>query len=125
MTTRFDNASLDDDPLLTGPEGISPEWLTTVLCRSGAISHPVATCHITRFAEGSALLSRLYRVRLGYASPNARGPRTVVVKLASSDPGQLIVAEVLGLYQREAFVYRQLSEQLPYRTPNCHPLPNL
>jgi hypothetical protein len=120
MTTRFDNASLDDGPLLTGPEGISPEWLMTVLWRSGAISHPVATCHISRFAEGSALLSRLYRVRLGYASLNARGPRTVVVKLASNEPEQLIVAEVLGLYQREAFVYSQLSEQLPYRTPTCY-----
>lgn len=120
MTMRSDEASLDDGRLLTGPEGISPEWLTTVLCRSGAISHPVATCHITRFAEGAALLSRLYRVRLGYASLNARGPQSVVVKLASTEPDQLMVAEVLGLYPREAFVYSQLREQLPYRTPNCH-----
>ena len=45
-TMRSDEASLDDGRLLTGPEGISPEWLTTVLCRSGAISHQLATCHI-------------------------------------------------------------------------------
>jgi len=120
MKTRSDNAILDDGLLLTEPEGISPEWLTTVLCRSGASSHPVRTCQIRRFAGGSALLSRLYRVQLAYESSNARGPQSLVVKLASIEPDQLTVAEVLGLYRREAFVYSQLCELLPYRTPKCH-----
>ncbi len=106
--------------LLTSPEEISPEWLTAVLCDSGAISQPVSTCEVTRFAEGMALLSRLYRVRVRYDSPNENGSTTLVVKLATEDPEQLFIAELLGLYHREAFVYNNLREQLPYRMPACH-----
>lgn len=108
--------------LLHDPAEITPAWLTDVLRRSGAICDDaeVTACRSTRFAQGAALLSRLYRARIGYDTPNAAGPATVVVKLATVDAEQHFTAELLGLYRREALVYTELRDKLPYRTPRCH-----
>ncbi|MFN8035825.1 MAG: phosphotransferase [Acidimicrobiia bacterium] len=108
--------------LLDDPRAITPAWLTGVLRGSSAIdaATAIAHAHVERFGDGSAMLSRLYRIELRYDGSAAGAPRSVVVKLASDDPEQRFTAELLGLYRREALVYRTVVVELPYRTPRCH-----
>jgi hypothetical protein len=103
--------------ILDASDAISPEWLTRAL---GDLTDRIVACDVTRIAHGNALLSDVHRVGLRYATGNGIGPGSVVVKLAASDPDQRFVAELLGLYRREALVYERLVTRLPYRTPTCH-----
>ena len=63
-------------------------------------------------------MGTLLRCHLAYDESPSVGPRSVIVKLASSDPKSLRISRRLGLYQREHAFYRQLASNIPIRSPH-------
>lgn len=106
-----------DALLVTEPTQITPAWLNSVLRVRSSATEEVVDCDVKRIAEGSALLGRVYRVALRYRTEESTGPDSVVVKIATTDPEQLLAAELLGFYHREVWMYTNIAGQLPYRTP--------
>ena len=100
---------------------VTPEWLTTVLRSSGAIPSATAVSQVdvVQFAQGSGLLSELFRLTPTYDGGDA-GPATLVLKLPTPDPAMRGVADALGFYQRELRFYRELAASAPFRTATCH-----
>ena len=64
------------------------------------------------------MMGTLLRCHLDYDESPSVGPRSVIVKLASSDPKSLRISRRLGLYQREHAFYRQLASNIPIRSPH-------
>ena len=63
-------------------------------------------------------MGTLLRCQLAYDESPSVGPRTVIVKLASSDPQSLRINRRLRLYQREHAFYRRLASNVPIRSPH-------
>lgn len=99
----------------------TPAWLTTVLRSSGALDGgtSVASVDAVQFAQGSGLLSELFRLTPTYAG-GASGPATLVLKLPTSDPAMRGVADALWFYQRELRFYREVAATAPFGTATCH-----
>ena len=98
----------------------TPAWLTKVLHGSGALppTARVAEVAAEQFAQGSGLLSELFRLTPTYEGGD--GPRTVILKLPTSEPNMRGVADALGFYARELRFYRELATAAPFRTATCH-----
>ena len=94
-------------------DDITPLWLNAHCDLGGH----VATAHAERIAEGVGLLAQLGRVHLTYTS--GIGPSTVIVKLASSIPEVIEMAQMFGFYEREVSFYREAADQLG-NVPRCH-----
>lgn len=99
---------------------VTPDWLTTVLRTSGAITGESSVLEVTSqpFAEGVGFLSYLFRCELAYDGP--AGPDTLIVKFATDLPNQRGIADGLAFYQRELRFYRELADRVPFRTPKAH-----
>ncbi len=101
-------------------EEVTAEWLTTVLRTSGAIDAGTSVASVTTepFAVGAGLLSLLYQSAMTFNG--GTGPATVIVKFASDDPMQRMVADVLQFYARELKFYRDFAPSAPFGTAQCH-----
>ncbi len=92
------------DPVIATPADLTADWLTATL-GAGAV---------TGFRHeriGTGQVSDCYRVSLDYA-PGLSGPRSVVLKVASSDPTSRQTGAGLGLYESEVRFYREIVPHL-------------
>jgi hypothetical protein len=116
--------SKDDPSIPPTPDSISPEWLTAVLRRSGAVEHArVVSVSVRPVAAGSGFVGQAARLHLGYDRKESGAPSTVFVKLSSADPAVREKLRTVGLYATEAGFYRDVAsgEVLP----TCVPRPYL
>jgi Phosphotransferase enzyme family/Ecdysteroid kinase-like family len=115
-------------PFPRGVDGLSVDWLTSVLHSAERLSAPVgvASFRAERIGEGVGMTSYLYRLHLTYeGSPTVKhgegsAPATVIVKFATDDPTTRSMIDSLSLYQREVRFYAELSEGNPFRIPFCY-----
>ncbi len=101
---------------------ISPRWLTEALdAHRKPGGPPVVGYAVEPIAEGMGFINQLFRLRLHYDSGTdleSRGlPRTVIVKLPSTDPLLRTVVDRLGQNRREVMFYRELADGVQVRTP--------
>ncbi|HVF31576.1 MAG TPA: phosphotransferase [Acidimicrobiales bacterium] len=110
----------EDIELIRESSEATPAWLTRVLHGSGALptSATVTDVRAEQFAQGSGLLSELFRLTPTYEG--GHGPATLVLKLPTSEPSMRGVADALGLYARELRFYRELAPTAPFETAACH-----
>jgi len=54
------------------------------------------------------------------AAPSAPAPPTLVGKLPTVDPGGREICRIFKLYEREIRFYRDVTHEVPLRTPKCH-----
>lgn len=105
--------------IVTGPEGLTPAYFTTVLRRSGDLDPGVVVVGLERESIGNGLMARSQRVTLAYDTPGA-GPASVVAKYASEDPGSFAVARAARLYESEVAFYRDVAPSVTAHIPRCH-----
>jgi len=112
-------SSISSDVLVRGPDDLSADWLTAVLRDAGAL--PVDG-RVTRFATasiGTGQMSESHRVTLGYAD-GRRGPPSIVLKVAASDPTSRETGMRLGAYALEVRFYQELAASLGDTVAACH-----
>ncbi len=93
------------------PRDLTEDWLTEVL-GAGAIT----AFEYERIGTGQ--MSECYRVVLTHA--DGSGPRSVVLKVAASDPTSRQTGLALGLYEREVRFYTDIAPRLAGPVAPCH-----
>ena len=93
------------------PTDLTVEWLTA------AVGVPVSDFTFERVGTGQ--MSECYRVGLTYAN-GGRGPNSVVLKVAATDPVSRQTGLALGLYEREVRFYTDIAPGLDGPIAPCH-----
>ena len=116
------NVAEDGVALIHSSDELTPAWLTGVLRASGALptSASVVAVEVEQFAQGSGLLSELFRLTPTYDGAGVDAPSSLVLKLPTRDPAMRGVADALGFYQRELRFYREVAASAPFDTARCH-----
>ncbi len=105
-------------PLPENPADITLEWMQRALTLEGNSDvSPIKQLTAQPIGEDVGLMGRLLRCHLAYDEGQSFGPRSVIVKLASSDPNSLRINRRLRLYQREHAFYCRLASHVPIRSP--------
>src|SRR6516165_10051070 len=105
---------LDTGQLIERPDDLTSSWLTATL------GTEVADFAVERIGTGQ--MSECYRVRLTYADRGRvpGGPRSVVLKVAATDPVSRQTGLALGLYEREVRFYRDIAPRLGGPIAPCY-----
>ena len=102
-----------------GPSDLDDEWLTDVLTEAGVLPDDVGVDSHTTVPIGTGQMSESHRVGLGYP-PGPRGPASVVLKVAASDPTSRSTGTVLGAYAKEVRFYREIGATLGDPVAACY-----
>lgn len=100
-------------------EDLTPDWLTRAL-HHDASSPRVRSARVEQIGEGEGFLGVIARIHLDYDGDPGTAPRSVIVKLPTRVAENRRLGELLGLYWREIFFYRELAAEVPVRTPIAH-----
>jgi hypothetical protein len=96
-----------DDRVLERPDDLTASWLSDKIGAAGS----VVDFAVERIGTGQ--MSECYRVALTYsdlaAGAGSDRPRSVVLKVAASDPVSRQTGLALGLYEREVRFYRDIA----------------
>ncbi|HXA90501.1 MAG TPA: phosphotransferase, partial [Mycobacterium sp.] len=101
------------EQVIEGPDDLTASWLAEKI-GGGA----VADFAVERIGTGQ--MSECYRVGLTYADAGAGGPRSVVLKVAATDPVSRQTGLALGLYEREVRFYRDIAPRLGGPIAPCY-----
>ncbi|MDZ7675646.1 MAG: phosphotransferase [Acidimicrobiales bacterium] len=105
---------MTDVPLISHPDDVTPEWLTTVLTRAGQLDGGrVASIDPTPVGTGQVGDS----VRFGLTYEGGSGPATVVGKFPSEDETSRASSVATRTYEIETRFYQQLRDRVDIATP--------
>ena len=100
---------------------VTPAWLTQALRSTGALGGvSVTSCSAEEISPGTGFMNQLFRLALEFDAEPADLPRTVMVKLPSTDPGLRTIFDSLGSNQREVRYYRDLAPGGLLTTPRLY-----
>ncbi len=99
--------------VLRRPDDLTAAWLADAL-GTGAIAD------LALEAVGTGQMSESTRVSIDYASADAAGPATVVMKTASADEASRATGVGLGAYDREVRFYTELAPRIGGPLARCH-----
>jgi len=107
------------DELPASPAGLTPELLNSLLgdALGGATITSVEAHDI---GEGTGIFGQIARIDLQIDGDGAGIAESVVAKMACTEPANLEVATMLGLYEREIKMFEHVLDQTPITTPTCH-----
>jgi hypothetical protein len=91
---------------------LTPQWL------SEALGEEVVSVEIEPVGQGVGILGLLARLRLTYADEATTAPRTMIAKIASSNPETVMVAVHYGFYLNEVQFYRECASTPRLRVPS-------
>lgn len=91
--------------------GITAEWL------SAAMGLRIDSLDIERIGDGTGFMGQLFRVAL--SSPDPGCPRSVIVKLPTTDPGAQFIGQMSRVWEREHSCYRDVVPQMNIRVPKA------
>ncbi|MEM8902460.1 MAG: phosphotransferase [Actinomycetota bacterium] len=100
------------------PDEITPEWLAEALPADLLGGGTVTGVELSDIGEGTGIFGEIVRASL--TVDGGSGPPSVVVKMACTEPANLEVAKVLGIYDRELAMFEHVLPDAPLRTPACH-----
>jgi thiamine kinase-like enzyme len=111
---------MDRIPIPDYPGDITPEWLTRVLQRSGAITGDTQVRCLSFSDPGreSSYAGYVSRLTLEYDREINAGPRTMIAKLPA--PERLIRLLFRSIYRNETLFYRQLADSVRIPVPACY-----
>jgi hypothetical protein len=101
------------DQVLERPDDLTASWL----------SDKIGAGVVTDFAVervGTGQMSECYRVTLKYADDGSPAPRSVVLKVAATDPVSRQTGLALGLYEREVRFYRDVAPGIAGPMAPCY-----
>ena len=99
-------------------KAVDADWMGRALSFGGASDLPaIGNVVVENIGTGSGALGEVLRCTITYLDAAAQGPRSVVVKLASSDRKSLRIARTLSLYKRECGCFRLLAPTMHIGLP--------
>lgn len=102
---------------------LGPDWLTDVLRRNGGIrAARVTGISAERIGDEVGFLDTVARWRLTYDRDEAEAPRSLVVKISSTDDLYRRIGNFYDAYEREFHFYRTIAPTAPIRLPACYGL---
>lgn len=107
------------DALPATPAELTPAMLNELLIGvldGGTITNVEAH----DIGAGTGIFGQIARLDLSVEGDAGNAPETVVAKMACTEPANLEVAMMLGLYDREIKMFEQVLDQTPITTPICH-----
>ena len=100
---------------------VTPDWLTDALKPSGRLTGArIRSCTIEQIGAEFGFASQVARVCPEYESPDASGPRSVIVKLAAGPENPTPADRLRHKYDREARFYREIGPAVGIRIPVCY-----
>jgi aminoglycoside/choline kinase family phosphotransferase len=98
----------------------TPVVLSEVTCEwvAEVVGAEVDAIDVVRIAEGHGFLGQLGRVAV--TSRDARVPRSLIVKLPTTEPGGLFVGQMMRVWEREHCFYRDVAPLLNIRVPSVY-----
>lgn len=91
---------------------VTASWLTDVL------GVPVDGVDLCPIAAGEGFMGQLARLTLHTCDPGA--PRSVILKLPTSDPGGQLIGGMMRVWEREHHFYRDVAPHLSIRVPQAY-----
>jgi len=104
-----------DPEIITDPESVTPEWMTSVLRLAG---HGSAVATLSREPVGTGQMAHNERYRLAYSGDPGGAPESVVIKFPSPNE-ESRAAGAAGGYRNEVRFYTELRSDVSIRTPEC------
>ncbi len=102
------------------PSSITTEWLTDVLGQSESFEGVTVTnIEVTDIGEGTGIFGEIALLSLTFAE-NAIAPTSIVVKMPCIEPENLMVAQALGIYEREVNFFESIAPSTNLRIPDCY-----
>ena len=104
-----------------GCEWFQPAWLTKALWKSGCIQQArvIGVAQETIGAE-VGFLDSLTRVMLTYDAAEDGAPRSVVIKVSSTEAIYQRIGDGYDAYEREFHFYESIAPEAPIRLPRCY-----
>jgi len=97
---------------------LTPLWLTEALhYRSPSNNASVVSYTVEEIGEGKGFMNQIGRLRLDYDNEPETLPRTVIIKIPSTDPDVKAISDKVGDHQREVRFYEEISTTSSLRTP--------
>jgi len=103
-------------PLIDGPAGLTPEWLTTVLRAAGRLG-TARVVSTTQKPVGNGMLGTNLRIALDYDHADPRAPSSLVAKLQAAGETSRASGAALGLYLRETRFYQEVAPRIGSAVP--------
>jgi hypothetical protein len=100
-------------------DDLTPEWLTRVLREAEVLDGAVDVRAARPEVFGTGQFGLVIRTRLEYDGPAPDAPESVIVKLASLDPGSRGLAMAIGAYEAEVHFYREIAPLVDVALPRC------
>lgn len=100
---------------MSGPftvHDIDVAWL------AGALGADVEAVEVQPIAAGEGFMGQLARVTIVSSDPAV--PRSLIVKLPTSEPGARMIGEMMRVWEREHCFYRDVAAQLNIRVPHAY-----
>jgi len=70
--------------------------------------------------EGTGIFGQIARLDVTVEGGDGSAPASLVAKMACTEPANLEIAQMLGLYEREINMFEHVLDDTPIRTPVCH-----
>ena len=105
----------------SGPNLVTPEWLTSALRDAGVIDEAAVTSLSSqRVGEGVGFLGQLVRIEPEYDRAESGAPESLIGKFPAADEETRQVAAMYGVYRCEVNFYQELASAISMRTPRCY-----
>ncbi|MCY3800512.1 MAG: phosphotransferase [Chloroflexi bacterium] len=110
-------AAVREPPIPSGPDAITPEWLTAALRHSNvAAGATVKSLKWMPLKRGR--LSRIVRIHPDFTPGSTTGPRSIIAKLHPLNPASREL--VNSFAATETGFYKNLAARSELRTPHCY-----
>ncbi len=107
------------DKLPATPAELTPEMLNELLV--GTLDGgTIVSVEAHDIGEGTGIFGQIARLDLGVEGAAGNAPTSVVAKMACTEPANLEIALMLGLYDREIKMFEHVLDDTPLTTPMCH-----
>lgn len=98
------------------PTEISADWLNTNVSSAAFGGHSVTAVSHEDIGEGTGIFGQIARLNL---TLDDGSHNSVVVKMPCTEPANLAVAQMLGIYEREIAMYEHVVPDSSLNAPNC------
>jgi hypothetical protein len=106
-------------PVARTIDELTPDWLTSTLRDAGRLTQG-RVVEVDAQPIGTGQMSRVLRLTPTYEDTSEGGPSSLIVKLASEDPGARAAGNAMGFYEAEVRFYRDIAARVNAATPECH-----
>jgi hypothetical protein len=106
--------------LPSDPFSITADWLTHALPDEVLGGATIDEIRIANIGEGTGIFGEIARIELSTSGGDGSAPDSLVAKMACTEPANLEVALMLGIYERELTFFDTIAPTTSLRVPTRH-----